>query len=126
VGCNQGGSGYEKDDIKKIEEAIELRPKDWRLREQNAVLLGTINTKKGFHDHFYDSDDLLKEQLKQGGDCAKARIEQLEYREILITDAINKCSKKPDCDNYYMVWELEHAQDSLYHLYNGNATSFCD
>jgi len=114
-----------QDDLQKMEEAIELRPKDWRLQEQNAVLLGTINSKDHVHEHFYESDDLLTEQIKQGGDCVGLRTQQLEYREILLTDAITHCSIKPSCDKTYLVIELELVQERLYHIYGGNAISFC-
>ena len=109
-------------------EAIELRPNDWRLQEKNATytLANAGSWEVGL---FYESDDLLKEQIQQGGegvDCVALRIQQLEYREILLSDALTNCWQGRVCNDFSLTTELELVQERLYHLYNGNATSFCD
>ena len=112
-------------DLNKMKSAIELRPNDWQLREQNAVIWN-----KGFEisskNMFVDSDKIISEQIQQGGDCVKLRTQQLEYRENLLSDFLIDCSKKDDCNASNLVLELENVQESLYQIYDGNAISFCD
>ena len=125
-----------QDDLQKMKTAIELRPEDWRLREQNSVLWSSIEASNRDDDSFraenpavdngtVEADDIVLEQIKQSGDCVKHRREQLEYREILLSDAINNCSKKPGCDESYLAWNLAMTQEVLYKINDGEPLIWC-
>lgn len=109
----------------KMEEAIELRPNDWRLREQMGVLRTSETEISQSADEFDDSTELIKEQIKDREDCVKLRIQQLDYREILLLDAINNCDSVYECNDFYLSSELEFVQESLYNLKAGKPTTFC-
>jgi hypothetical protein len=114
-----------ENDLNKMKSAIELRPNDWRLREQNAIIWN-----KGFPPNldniFVDSDNIIMEQIQQGGDCVKLRTQQLEYRETLLSDFLIDCSKKSDCNASNLVFELENVQEKLYHIYDGDPIAVCE
>ncbi len=109
----------------KMEEAIELRPNDWRLREQMGVLRTSETETSQSADEFDDSTELIKEQIKDREDCVKLRMQQLEYRETLLFDAINNCDNVYECNDFYLSSELEFVQERLYHLKAGKPTTFC-
>jgi hypothetical protein len=76
-------------DQDKLKEAIELRPNDWRLREQMGVLK-TSETRVGISTQQFDeSDELIQDLVEQGADCMSLHKQQLDYRESLLYDAIN-------------------------------------
>ena len=77
-----------QNDLRKMRTAVDLRPNDWRLQEQNAVLW-SVNSQSAYaNDAFVDSNNLLKEQIQSGSDCIALRRQQLEYRENLLSDNI--------------------------------------
>jgi hypothetical protein len=114
-----------ENDFQKMHTAIELRPKDWTLREQNAVLLSAHSNYSDSNDSYIESNNLLKEQIQQGGDCIKLRTEQLEYREVLLSDNINKCVNTPGCDSSYLGSDQSFAQEELFQIYDTGVTPFC-
>ena len=128
-----------QDDLQKMQTAIELRPKDWRLREQNSVLWESVwasnpeEDDESFHAEYpgvengtFEADDIILEQIKQSGDCVKHRRQQLEYREILLSDALNNCSKKPGCDESILSWNLASTQEILVKIYDGEPLIWCE
>ncbi len=114
-----------QNDLKKMHTAVGLRPNDWRLQEQNAVLWSANSQSAYSNDAFVDANDLIEEQVKQGGDCVALRIQQLEYREILLSDNINKCAQLTACDSGVLSSDLSFAQDELFGIYETNTTPFC-
>jgi hypothetical protein len=70
--------------------------------------------------------DGLLEEIQQSGDCVKHRRQQLEYREILLSDALNNCSKKPGCDESYLAWNLSMTQETLVKIYDGEPLIWCE
>ena len=76
---------FEQNDLQKMKTAIDLRPEDWRLREQNSVLWASVwsynrdDDKTFLAEHpavdngVVEADDFIREQVKQGGDCVELR-----------------------------------------------------
>lgn len=118
----------DKNDQEKMQAAIELRPKDWRLQEQNAVLWSTsANSRPDIvNDSYVHSTDLIEEQIERGGDCVTLIKQQLEYREQLLSDQIIICSNTLDCDDTQLVRKLIYTQDKLFNLYESGTTPYCD
>ncbi len=111
-------------DTVEMAKAIELRPYDWTLREQHAMAWAMQPNPP--EEPFLDSDNLIRKQMySEGGDCVKLRTQQLEYREILLSDTINECAKGIQCDNSYLASELESVQEQLFYIYDGLPIAFC-
>lgn len=115
-----------QNDLRKMRTAVGLRPNDWHLQEQNAVLWSVNSQGSYANDAFVDSNKLLKEQIQQGGNCVALRRQQLEYRENLLSDNILKCSQLSACDEGVLVHQLEYAQEELFRIYETGATQFCE
>lgn len=62
--------GVETGDIQKVEAAIEARAKDWGFHEQKAALLMAKGDFTGADGAFAESENLVRDQISQGGDCA--------------------------------------------------------
>jgi len=107
----------------KMEEAIELRPNDWRLREQDALYKVSYESAKN-DDLFANSDDLVREQIK-GGNCVSLRTQQLEYRENFINDSIHRCNQGLTCYKSNLAAELGTVQELLYNIYDTGTTPWC-
>ncbi len=110
----------------KMQTALELRPNDWRLQEQNAVLLSVNSQFSLSNEGFGESDNLLKEQIQQGENCVALRKQQLEYRETLLSDNIINCSHIIDCDDDVLTIDLKYTQEELFQIYETGATQFCE
>lgn len=76
--------------------AVNLRPYDWRLRENDGVIwLGRGNVAAA-QAAFTQSDSLLKASiLQQGGDCLSLRRSQLETRLEILWDTIIREESQP-------------------------------
>ncbi len=116
----------EKNDQEKMQAAIELRPKDWRLQEQNAVLLSFNREPDSSNNAYGNANDLIEERIKQGGDCVALRTQQLEYREQLLSDQIITCSKILYCDDSKLVSDLQFTQMNLFSIYETGSNAFCE
>jgi hypothetical protein len=105
--ANEAMAAMDKD---KLEEAIKIRPNDWRLREQMGVLK-TSETRVGIStQQFEESNDLIEELVEQGADCVSLQKQQYEYRESLLYDAIKNCDDTFECNDRYLAQELALVQ----------------
>jgi len=79
---------WEEDDQGKMMDAMDLRPGDWQIREQEGIFaLAGDKPLKGFG--LDDSDQIIANQVAAGGDCLDLRIQQLEYRESIIKEKMD-------------------------------------
>jgi hypothetical protein len=114
-----------QNDLDKMKTAVDLRPHDWRLQEQNAVLWSYNRSPDLSDNAFEESNILVKEQIERGGDCVYFRTQQLEYRERLLSDQIITCSNIINCDDAILVSDLIWTQQELFKLYESGLDTFC-
>ena len=112
-------------DENRMVEAIDLRPNDWRLREQMGVLRTSDTERYLGADQFDTSTELIKQQIENGADCISLRKQQLTYRESLLNDALNNCDDVFECNTTYLTQELEFVEERLAHINAGKSTAFC-
>ncbi len=104
----------------KMKEAVNMRPDDWRLHEQDdAFTLDRDNISEGYSN---ESDSIIREQVKRGADCVNLRIKQLEYRASLLEPLRNQNS-----ETHMEMQKIQlQAQEELQGIYATGQTPFCD
>ena len=112
-------------DHNKMGVAINMRPNDWQLQEQDAVLwLNSDNSTAAQHAQD-KSDDLLREHIQHGGNCVRLHIQQLEFRNDVLKRELYACNDSND-----QCKTLEEAQlatqQELQEIYATNTSPFCD
>lgn len=73
----------------------EIRPNDWIIQEQDAVIWGAKNNPAAAQSAITESDRLLRKSLEKGGSCLSARRAQLETRLEITWDEIMKLEGGP-------------------------------
>ena len=112
---------WKEKEKEKLIEAINTRPKDWRLREQEAAFsLSQDSIGKGIG--LTDSDLIILKQVNAGADCVNLRTQQLEYRESLFEKHMSSDEDK----QFEMQFIQSEAQEELQGIYSTGQTSFCD
>jgi len=112
---------WKEKEKEKLIKAINLRPKDWRLREQEAAFsLSQESIGKGIS--LNDSDSIILNQVRAGGDCVNLRTQQLEFRESLFEEHMSSDEDRQS-DMQYVQSE---AQEELQLIYATKQTPFCD
>jgi len=107
----------------KLIEAETLRPNDWRIQEQNAI----VKFDSGMPQVSFDSSDfLLIEQIKRSGNCVYLRRQQMEYRESLLANNIENCAKQHFCNKSMMIQEQEKTLNELVYIRDKGNSIFCD
>jgi len=104
----------------KMQEAVNMRPNDWRLHEQeDAFTLHNDSISEGYSN---ESDNLIREQVQRGADCVNLRIQQLEYRASLLEPKINRNN-----ETHLEMQSIQlQAQEELQGIYATGQTPFCD
>jgi hypothetical protein len=88
-------------DISKMSSALSIRPEDWRLHEQSAVLWLAKDNGAAAQSAFDQSDELLKKSVLQGGKlikyekCLNLRRAQLETRLDTLWEAVKTYESQP-------------------------------
>ena len=82
-------------DTSKISSAVSIRPLDWRLHEQEGVVWTANGNGAAAETAWAQSDELLRETLLKGGDCATQRRSQLEVRLITLWEAVQTYESQP-------------------------------
>lgn len=116
-------------DPELMKEALELRPFDWKLHEKDAVLWATAQNSPAAESAILQSDSLLMDSLRMGGDCMSARRAQLEIRLSNTWEAIERAESQPG-------WEMgdakslrdihKAASQELKDMNQYKETPFCD
>ena len=109
----------------KMHEAVELRPNDWRIQEQNAILW----TLDGDFDQsmaaLEESNWLLLDQAKKSGNCTETHLELLEYRLDLYESNLNKCDNTPSCDSLIFETMIDSTQQAVLDIYDLGYSEGC-
>lgn len=109
-----------------LNEALELRPEDWRIRERDAVLW-TMNGNPAATMSAEDiSDDLVQDQINNGGDCLYLRLQQLRYREQTYQDNYGNCRLRYECNLTEYQAAHTFVQKEIKSLEETNQTWFCE
>jgi len=108
-----------------MDEAIELRPEDWRIRERDAVLWTMNGNPAATMSAEDQSDSLLEDQIKNGGDCHALRLQQLRYRELTYQENYKNCQMRSKCDLTEYQSAHTFVQTELKGLAETGQTWFC-
>jgi hypothetical protein len=109
-----------------MDEALELRPEDWRIRERDAVLW-TMNGNSAATMSAEDiSDGLLMDQVNNGGDCISLRLQQLRYREQTYQENYKNCEMRAGCNMTEFQAAHTFVQAELKDLEESGQTWFCE
>lgn len=115
-------------DTGKISSAVSIRPLDWRLHEQEGVVWTANGNGAAAETAWAQSDELLKESLLRGGDCATQRRSQLEVRLMTLWEAVTTYESQPGRSQGDAV-ELRAAHKNVSNelqWLNINRSDFCD
>lgn len=112
-------------DTDEMQEAVKMRPEDWRLQEQNAALWLYNSNSSAANTAQTTADDLLQNSIR-GGNCVALRKQQLEYRERSIQKSLSECLTKEDCANAALDEALFNTQEELQGIYATGHAAFCD
>jgi len=110
------GAAIEEQNPAKMNEALEMRPKDWRIHEQNAVLQTLEGDSHKSLDSIEESNDLLLERAKQSGNCTATHLEQLEYRRDAYEINLEKCNNTPSCDSLMFETMIDSTSDAIWNI----------
>jgi len=110
-----------------MQEAIDKRPGDWRLQEQNAALWLQNSNSAAANNALTESDGMLQNSMR-GENCVALRMQQLEYRENTIQSSLSLCTTP--INDYCTKTELDEAlfntQEELLLIYATKQTPFCE
>jgi hypothetical protein len=112
----------------KMEAAVSIRPLDWRLLEQEGAVWGANGDYASAEIAWTQSDELLRHSLDQGGDCAKLRRSQLEFRLGTLWEAVLTYESQEDralAEAVTIREEHQLVREEL-QLLNINRSAFCD
>jgi hypothetical protein len=84
---NLAADAMETLDPDKIALALDIRPLDWHLHEQDAAVWLARENAAAAQTAFAQSDELLRESLLQGGDCLMQRRNQLETQLVSLWES---------------------------------------
>lgn len=112
-----------------MKEALELRPLDWKLHEKDAVLWAAAQNSPAAASAILQSDSLLTDSLRLGGDCMSARRAQLEIRLSNTWEAILRAESQPgwgmgDAKSLREIHQA--ASQELKDMNEFKETPFCD
>jgi hypothetical protein len=112
---------WEENDQDKMIEAMELRPDDWQIREQDGIF--SISTEKpDMGLGLGDSDTIIEKQVKAGGDCISLRTQQLEYRDALLEEKMVS-----DGEIAVEMQKIQfETQEELQRIYGTNVSGYCE
>ncbi len=112
-------------DPEKMEEAINLRPDDWTLYENDAILWAAKDNGAAAAQMIEEADARLKESLEYGDDCVEARRAQLSRRLALVWDEIKKL--EGDDGESGNIGELQYIYDySAYEINEIDSSGWTD
>jgi len=114
-------------DTGKMTLAVSRRPLDWSLLEQEGVVWLANDNGAAALTSFTQSDELLREQLLSGGDCATLRRAQLETRLGTLWEAVlnyESQSGRSQGDAVALREEHDRVGSELWLLNNGKS-EFC-
>lgn len=118
-------SAIEFNEPEKMAAAIQLRPEDWRLQEQNAVLWLYNSNSSAASNAQTKADDLLKDSVKGTENCAIHRKQQLEFREREIRNQIPDCEKTAFCTLTVLEEALISTSSEIQSINASGTTPFC-
>jgi len=115
-------------DTAKMSSAISLRPHDWIIQEQDAILWLAHGNAAAAQTAFAQSDDLLLEAVANGGNCVDLKYEQLEKRANTLSLTFSPCHKDPNCtgSEYEALGEeLEKTHQMMRQIRSSGISDFC-
>ena len=115
--------------VTEINQAINIRPSDWRLREQAGAIYLADNDYEHSIKSFEESDSLLEISLSHGGECLPQRRSQLETRLTNIWEAVKIYESQPGRSQgsaTSLREEYDNVRDELFTINTYSESSFCE
>jgi hypothetical protein len=113
-------AGLEQGDVALIDQAIAQRPRDWSYHDKKAAVLiaqGDLDSALSSMD---ESEQLVSERIRNGGDCEVLRLNMLRNREQALLAQL-----EANPDNEGLLNALDETQGQIYYLETGHAESPC-
>lgn len=79
--------GLKEGNLEKIDRAIAMRPDDWSFRERRAAFLLAEGREEDAGRTTRESEDLVDEHIRSGGDCKTLQVNLLQNRRQALTRA---------------------------------------
>ena len=106
-----------------IQNAIDLRPEDWRYRENAVALWVTEGNESAANEQAMKADQIIIDAIEHGWDCSSLRLEQLIRRR----DALQNAPHDADRDILYTSRLIESIESEISSLIHGQLEgTFCD
>lgn len=112
--------GLRQRNLSKIDEAIALRPGDWSLRDRRAALMMAQGDDDAAGRALNEADELVEEQIEEGGDCKSLRLNLLNNRRRAFATAA-----EVNPENRSIREELERTQQQIENVETDRAGSAC-
>jgi hypothetical protein len=106
-----------------IQKAIDLRPEDWRYREDAVALWIAEGNESAANEQATKADQIIIDAIEHGWDCPTLRLEQLIRRR----DALKRAPTDSDGDILYTSRLIESIESEISSLVHGQLEgTFCD
>ncbi len=112
--------GLEEGDVSKIDQAITLRPDDWSYYDKKAAVLLKQGNVQEAERSLEESEWLVDDRIKNGGDCKMLRLNLYRNREQAVVSQMTAGEMNEGLLNL-----LEETQTEIYYLENNHADSSC-
>ena len=112
--------GLKEGNLEKIDRAIALRPDDWSFRERRAAFLLAEGREDDAGRTTRESESLVDEHIRSGGDCRALQKNLLQNRRQALTQA-----SEENPNNRSLRDQIDITQDQLAAVENDAADSPC-
>jgi hypothetical protein len=112
--------GLKEGNLDKIDRAIALRPDDWSFRERRAAFLLAEGLEEDAGRAVRESQDLVDEHIRSGGDCKSLQTNLLQNRRQALARAAEQNPSNRTLDD-----QIDITQDQLAAVENDTQDSPC-
>ena len=109
----------ETGDVSKLDEAIALRPDDWRYQDQKGAILLAQNNEDG-NGFGIQSGLIINEQVKAGGNCVDLILNRAIQREQMFADLV---AENPDNQNLSAAYNKAQDEVNTFSLNKAEGTT---
>jgi hypothetical protein len=99
IANNMSDRALEDLDTARMASAVKMRPNDWRIQEKDGAVWLANGNAAAAQTAFTNSDEMLRDSLEHGGDCAALRTQQLQTRLQTLIKAEATCANDYSCKN---------------------------
>ena len=113
--------GLKEGNTDKIDQAIAMRPNDWSFRDRRAAFHLSQGNEDEAGRSFREAEDLVEENIREGGDCKSLQTNMLNNRQRALTRA---SEEQPG--NRSLTDQISTTQQQLTAVENDQDSSPCN